>query len=244
MTTLGWIVVTGAAMVPLNMSGGLTLFLGEATRRRLLLPLVAFAAGALLGGAFFHLLPGALERMGPTAGTFLWVVAGFATFFVLEQFLHWHHCHRGEGECQKEAVTWLILFGEALHHLLGGLAVGGAFLLDVRVGIAAWVAAALHEVPQGLGNFGVLLHNGFGRGTALAFLALASTTFLLGGLLAFGAARELDVTFLLPYAAGNFVYIAASDLIPQVNRHPGARVAAANFVAFAAGLAVLFVTAH
>lgn len=243
MTTLGWIVLAGVAMLPVNLAGGVTLLLREETRARLLLPLVAFAAGALLGGAFFHMLPGALERMGTAPVVFLWLLAGFAVFFLLEQFLHWHHCHRAEGEC-REPVTWLILIGEGLHHLLGGLAVAGAFLLDVRVGIAAWAAAALHEVPQALGNFAVLLHSGWRRSAAVGFMALAALTFLLGGLIAYGAAREVDVTFLLPAAAGMFVYIAASDLVPQVNRHPGAITAATHFAAFAVGALLLFVAAR
>jgi len=238
METLLWIVGAGVAMALIALAGGLTLVLGEEALRRLLLPLVSFSAGSLLGGAFFHMLPTALADGANPLPVFAWLLAGFTLFFVLEQFLHWHHCHRAEAEC-RQPLTYLILIGDGLHNFLGGLAVAGTFLVDIRLGITTWIAAALHEIPQELGDFGVLLHGGWSKRAALTFNFLSALTFLAGGLVTYFASLQVEVGFLVPLAAGNFLYIAASDLVPEVNRHFGWRRNLAHFGAFAAGIVLL-----
>lgn len=229
-------------MSAIALVGSATLLLKPTTLQRLLLPLVAFAAGSLLGGALFHMVPAAVVEMGPDLSVFVWLLAGFSIFFVLEQFLHWHHCHRASAQCRKP-LTYLILIGDALHNFMGGLAVAGAFILDVRVGITTWLAAAAHEVPQELGDFGVLVHGGWRKGRALVFNVLSAATFLIAGILAYVASFQIDVTFLLPFAAGNFIYIAASDLVPEVNKDHGLPVNILHFAAFAGGLVLLYVLA-
>jgi zinc and cadmium transporter len=237
-STFAWIVASGLAMSALALVGVVTLVLEEKTLQRLLLPLVAFAAGSLLGGAWFHMLPAALhEGLAPVA-VFAWAAGGFSVFLALEQFLHWHHCHRAQASC-KEPLTYLILIGDGVHNLLGGLAVGGTFLIDVRLGITTWIAAALHEIPQELGDFGVLVHGGWPKRKALLYSLLSALTFLVGSLLAYFASFQLSVAFLVPFAAGNFVYIGASDLVPEVNRSHSARTAALHFACFTGGLALL-----
>jgi zinc and cadmium transporter len=164
---------------------------------------------------------------------------GFVVFFALEQFLHWHHCHRAGAEC-KQPLTYLILLGDGLHNFLGGLGVAGVFLIDVRLGFAAWLAAAAHEVPQELGDFGVLIHGGWRRGSALAFNFLSGSAFVVGALVTTFAATAVDVAFLVPFAAGNFLYIGASDLVPEVNKHRSVASSAVHFLAFAGGIALLW----
>jgi zinc and cadmium transporter len=226
-------------MSAIALVGSVTLLLEERTLKRILLPLVAFAAGSLLGGAFFHMLPaGFAAGMGDIA-VYSWILGGFAVFFGLEQFLHWHHCHRSDVECKKP-LTYLILVGDGLHNFLGGMAVAGAFLIDIRLGIITWLAAAAHEVPQELGDFAVLVHGGWPRARALAFNVLSASTFLLGSLLAYAASFQLEMTFLVSLAAGNFLYIGASDLVPEVNRHRDAATNVLLFAMFAAGLGGLF----
>jgi zinc and cadmium transporter len=165
---------------------------------------------------------------------------GFSLFFVLEQFLHWHHCHRAAVEC-KQPLTYLILIGDALHNFLGGLSIAGVFLLDIRLGMAAWLAAAAHEIPQELGDFAVLIRGGWRKRTALLFNLLSGLTFLLGGLVAYSASLRFDVSWLVPVAAGNFIYIGASDLVPQVNKAHGLTTSLVHAVMFAAGLVLLLV---
>lgn len=238
MTTLLWIVGGGIAMTAIGLVGAVTLLLSSAALQRLTLPLVAFAAGSLLGGAFFHMIPESAARAGDSVAIYFWILAGFTAFFALEQFLHWHHCHKADADCRRP-LTYLILIGDGLHNFVGGLAVASAFIVDVRLGIATWLAAAAHEVPQELGDFGVLIHGGWTKAKALAFNVLSASTFLIGGVLAYGLSAELELEFLVPFAAGNFIYVAASDLVPEVNKHRDLRTSAIHFVAFAAGLALL-----
>lgn len=238
MSLLAWIVVGGVLMTAIALVGSVTLLLDERTLDRILLPLVAFAAGSLIGGAFFHMIPGALESGMEPARAFTWTALGFTTFLVVEQLLHYHHCHLPTSD-RRRPLTYLVLLGDGLHNLLGGLAVAGTFVLDVRLGIMAWIAAAAHEVPQELGDFAVLVHGGFSRKAALLFNLLSGATFLLGGLIAYYASLSGSVAFLVPFAAGNFLYIGASDLVPEVNRHTSARRNAEHFLAFMTGLALL-----
>jgi zinc and cadmium transporter len=167
------------------------------------------------------------------------VLAGYKSFLVLEQLLHWHHCHRAVADCRRP-LTYLVLIGDGLHNLLGGLAIGGAFLIDVRLGLASWVAAAAHEIPQELGDFAVLVHGGWSKRSALAFNVISAATFLLGGLITYAMSSALDVAFLIPIAAGNFIYIGAADLVPEVNKHENARANLAHLAMFVLGLALMY----
>jgi zinc and cadmium transporter len=242
MSTFWWIVLSGFAMSAIALSGSLTLVLRPTVLRKILLPLVAFAAGALLGGALFHMLPTAAGSLRSQLAVYLWFIAGFVTFYMLEQYLHWHHCHRG-AECERQPMGTLILVADGLHNLIGGLAVGASFVLATPVGVSAWVAAAAHEVPQELGDFGVLVHSGWGPRRALVFNVLSGLTFPVGALLAYWAAGALEITFLVPYAAGNFVYIGATDLIPQLTATEDWRQKVVHTVALLLGLGLLLVTA-
>jgi len=239
MSTLTWIVLTGLAMSAIALVGSITLLMKKVTLDRIVMPLVAFAAGSLLGGAFFHMLPAASQTITDPIRLYLWTLFGFTVFFALEQFLHWHHCHRASSDC-KEPLTYLILIGDGLHNFLGGLGVGAVFLTDIRLGIAAWLAAAAHEVPQELGDFGVLIHGGWSRRKALLFNLLSGLTFLVGGVVAWIASEAIDTSFLVPFAAGNFIYIGASDLVPEVNKHRELITNVVYFLCFVAGLALLW----
>lgn len=228
-------------MSSIALVGSLTLVLREETLQRILLPLVAFAAGSMVGGAFFHMIPASLVTLG-TLSAFGWVALGFLLFFGLEQFLHWHHGHGAFAE-GKKPLTYLVLIGDGLHNFLGGLSIAGIFLVDVRLGWAAWLAAAAHEVPQELGDFGVLVHGGWNRRSALLFNLLSGLTFLIGGLVAYTASLRFDVSWLVPVAAGNFLYLGASDLVPEVNKAQSFGANVVHFLMFTAGLGLMFVLA-
>ena len=142
------------------------------------------------------------------------VLAGFSLFLAIEQFLHWHHCHRETADCHPP-LGYLILVGDALHNLLGGLAVGAAFVVDVRVGLTIWLAAAAHEVPQELGDFGVLVHGGWSRRPGAGFEpAVVLDVPARAASSAWAVSTRFDTSWLLGFAAGNFLYIGASDLVP------------------------------
>jgi zinc and cadmium transporter len=238
-STLLWIVISGLAMSAIALVGSVSLLLPGRVLGHVLLPLVAFAAGTLLGGAFLHMLPAAIEQSGPRLSVFLWLLAGFTSFFVLEQFLHWRHQHRADDP--RSPLTYLILIGDGLHNFLGGLAVGGAFVVDLRLGLSAWLAAAAHEIPQEIGDFGVLVHGGWSKRKALLFNVISALTFLLGGMVAWAVSRQIDVSFLLPFAAGNFIYIAASDLIPEVRKPSPLPIGILHLTALLLGLGLLYI---
>jgi zinc and cadmium transporter len=240
-STLAWVVVSGALMSALALVGSVTLVLPERLFERLVLPLVALAAGSLLGGALFHMLPESVDELGNGLAVYGWVTAGLFSFFVLEQFLHWHHCHRPVGA--HRPLGYLILLADGVHNFVGGLAVGSAFVVEIRLGIVTWLVAAAHEIPQELGDFGILVHSGWNARRALTFNVVSALTFLAGSLAAYGLAGRIEVVYLVPFAAGNFIYIATADLLPEISRSIDWRDKVIHTVGFALGLTLLYVVA-
>jgi zinc and cadmium transporter len=240
-STLAWIVVSGTLMSALALVGGVALLLPRRIFMRLVLPLVALAAGSLLGGALFHMLPASVEALGNGLTVYGGLALGIVAFLLLEQYLHWHHCHRPIRAHQP--VGYLILVADGLHNLIGGLAVGSAFILDTRLGLITWLVAAAHEVPQELGDFGILVHSGWSPRRALVYNVASALTFPLGGIAAYALAGSVEVTVLVPFAAGNFIYIAAADLLPRVTAQesPGDKVV--HTASFVTGLGVLYLLA-
>jgi zinc and cadmium transporter len=233
------LLVLGLAMSAIALTGALAVGLPDATLDRLIGPAVALAAGSLLGGALFHLIPGAVTTMGNGTAVWVWIAAGFVLFQLLEQLLHWHHHHAPRREHAHEPVTWLLLLADGLHNFLGGLAVGGAVVLDPRVGLTTWLAAAAHEVPQEVGDFAVLMNGGWSRARALLANFLSALTFPLGALLAWLLSEHLDVAWLVALGAGNFLYIAAADLVPTFKATPSRRAGTLHLACFLAGLGLL-----
>lgn len=232
------ILVSGLAMSVIALSGGVVLWLGEDRVNRLVLPLVALSSGSLIGGALFHLLPGGVARMGNVPSVYVWVAAGFLSFLTLEHALYWHHCHR-PAQAHRKPMGALLLIGDGVHNFIGGLAIGAAFVADIRLGLLAWTAAAMHEVPQELGDFGVLVHSGWSPRKALAANFLTALTFPAGGVLAWASSSVMEMSFLLPFAAGNFLYIGAADLIPQFREGRDGKPVMSHLAWWAAGLLLL-----
>jgi zinc and cadmium transporter len=237
-SSIQYIIAFGFLMAAIAFSGSLTLLLKEETLNRILLPLVAFAAGSLIGGALFHMIPSAIEDMGNHLGVFSWLAFGFVVFFIMEQFLEWHHSHYPSDK-RKAALTYLILLADGLHNFIGGLAIGAAFTMDIKLGLTAWLVAAAHELPQELGDFAVLVHGKWGKGQALLFNFFSGLTFLVGGVVAYFMSTQIDVSFLVPFAAGNFLYIGAADLIPEIKQGRNMQQRVAHLIAFLLGLGLL-----
>jgi zinc and cadmium transporter len=236
MTPVVWIVVSSLVTSSIALIGGALVLFPEDVQKRLVGPLVAFAAGSLLGGALFHLMPHSVEDLGvPVA--LGWAAAGFALFALLETAIHHRH-HHDHGE-DEHPVVWLILLADGLHNFVGGLSVGSAFLVNPTVGIAVWIAEMVHEVPQEIGDYAVLVHGGLSRRRALALNLISGLTFPLGGLVALLVGAQFDPAFLLAFGAGNFFYLAAVDLIPDLLRSPGPKLVRVG--ALAAGLVTLLV---
>ncbi|MFA5075938.1 MAG: ZIP family metal transporter [Patescibacteria group bacterium] len=237
---LFWIVISTVAVSLISLIGITVLWFQESMLKKILLPLVALSAGTLLGSVFFHILPEAIAELGVDSGIFFWLLVGFSLFFFLEQFIHWHHCHKTPSE-HKHPVTYLILVADGVHNFIDGMALAGAFLFNFQVGLVTWLAIVAHEVPQELGDFGVLIHGGWSKSKALFFNFISALTAVAGGLLVYLLSWQINMAWLLPFAAGNFIYIACSDLIPEVKHNISLRDNLVNFGIFILGIALVWV---
>lgn len=164
-----------------------------------------------------HLLPEAVEEADPNL-IFIIFVISFASFFLIEKLLFWRHCHKEE--CPIHSFGYMNLVGDGIHNFIDGLVIAGAFMINFHLGIATTLAIAAHEIPQEIGDFGVLIHAGFEYKTALIVNYLVALTVVLGGVVGyfFLSFSSNILPYILPVAAGGFVYIAASDLIPEIRR--------------------------
>jgi zinc and cadmium transporter len=233
--------VAVAAISAISLVGLVTLTLSGATLRKGLLILISFAAGALLGDAFLHLLPEIVEEQGGfTISTSMWLLSGVIAFFVLEKVLHWHHAHIASEEVlHPVAITNVV--GDALHNFVDGAIVAGAFLSSTKLGIATAIAVALHEIPQEIGDFGILLHAGLAPRRALLLNSLSAVTAIVGAVLTLLTASFIQgiETALIPVTAGGFVYIASTDLIPELHKEPEAAKSVLQLIALVVGIGVM-----
>jgi zinc and cadmium transporter len=223
-------------------------------RRALVLPhLVSFATGTLLGAAFLGLIPHALEANGPGGahGIGAALLLGILSFFLLEKFVLWRHCHDDPCEMHSPshatrdaASARLILVGDAFHNVLDGVLIAAAFMTDAKLGIVTALAVFAHEIPQEVGDLAILLHGGFSRRRALVLNLLTSLTSVLGAVLAYfalSAALPL-LPYALAFAAASFLYVAVADLIPGLHRRVDIRAGVEQLAFILAGVALVFLT--
>ena len=216
MNTLIVILLATFLVSLLSFMGVLTLAIKQKILEKILLSLVALSAGSLIGVAFLHLIPEAANLKN----VYLLVILGFVIFFIIEKFLHWQHCH--EGHCEVHTFAYMNLIGSAIHNILYGIIIASSFILSLPLGITTSIAIALHEIPQEIGNFGVLIYGGFKIKKALIINFLITSTKIIGGLLGFFLAESINLDFIPAIAAGGFLYISASDLIPELKNKPNA----------------------
>ena len=214
--------------------------------RGMLFMLVALAVGALLGDAFFHLLPEAFDENTNSALVSTLVMAGLLLFFWFEKLLHWHHGHHGEvaeidNEVHIKPLGKLILWSDGLHNFLDGLIITASFLVSKELGFATTLAIVLHEIPQEIGDFGVLLHAGYTKSKAILYNFISALAALLGVfvIILLGDFVEQLIVWILPFAAGTFIYIAAADLVPELHRQRGSNTVL-EFVAILIGAGMMY----
>ncbi len=226
------------------LSGAFSLFFSKKSLDHALPAIVAFSAGALLAGALLHLLPEALESLDSNA-VFLYTVVGFVLFFFVEKILHWHHCKNIDpcGFQPKKTLGTMILFGDGIHNFIDGLVIAASFLVSVAFGVFTTLIIISHEIPQEIGNFGVLVYSGYSRTKALFYNFISQLTCVIGGAIGyfFVSASEFG-NYLLPFAAGGFIYIAASDLIPEMHKEIDIKKSIANIAFFVMGIALVYGT--
>jgi zinc and cadmium transporter len=222
----------------------LFLFFPEGIRKILVPCLVSYATGTLLGAAFLGMIPAGL-KLAPMFAVTSTVLAGMVLFFVLEKLVLWRHCHDSECEVHGRAAP-LILIGDAFHNFVDGVVIAGAFLASIPLGVAASLAVIAHEIPQEVGDFAILLDNGYGRTKALVLNSLSAAATLPGAVLAYfwlGDTRAA-VPYILAISAASFIYIAAADLIPGLHRQTTAAASLRQLVLLLAGIGTIAILHH
>lgn len=212
--------ISVVAISAISLVGVLTLWFSDQKLKKVFIYLVSFAAGGLFGDAFLHLIPEAMSEVGGQTTAALLILAGILSSFVVERFLQWRHCHVPTSAEHPHSFAYMNLFGDAVHNLIDGIIVGGSYIVSIPIGISTTIAVIFHEIPQELGDFSVLVYGGFHKKKALMFNFLTALAAILGAIiaLALGSTIEGFVPMLIPFAAGNFIYIAGSDLIPELRK--------------------------
>lgn len=236
---LVWALVASVMVSIISLIGAISLILKKGLLDKILLLLIGFSAGGLIGGAFLHLMPEALEQSSDIS-VFLSVIAGFIIFFILERYLHWRHCH--EGKCEVHVFTYLNLIGDAIHNFSDGLVIGASFVVGLKFGILTTLVIIFHEIPQEIGDFGVLIYGGFSKAKALFYNFLSALTCIAGTFIGYVVSTSVErfSVYLLPVIAGGFIYIASCDLIPELHKQPGLKRATLSVLAFSGGVLFIF----
>ena len=221
---------------------GLLAFAGliffNSKKNRHLIILISFTTGTLIGGAFFHFIPEAIE-LGLFKLTSLTII-GFILFLFLEKFLYWHHCH--DGKCDEHPFTYLLLYGDAMHNFIDGIIIASSFLISFSFGIVTSLLILLHELPQEISDLGVLIYGGLSKKKALIYNFLAQLTSVIGGILGYFFLSLKDYSiFLLPIAAGGFLYISISDLIPEIFKEKNLGKLVINLLFIILGLSLMII---
>ncbi|MFA5926647.1 MAG: ZIP family metal transporter [Patescibacteria group bacterium] len=239
---LAYTIVSVVIVSLISFVGAITLFIKEEALKKLLLFFVAFSTGALIGDAFLHLLPETVERTGSlTLLNSISILSGILFFFALEKFLHWRHCHDIECEEHPRYLGVLNLVGDGFHNFIDGILIGASFLVSMPLGITTTVAVALHEIPQELGDFGILLHSGFNRGRAIFYNLISGSIAIAGGVIAYfiGQDAEAFVAFVVPLTIGGFIYIALSGLVPELHKEERWQLSLWQFISMILGIGVM-----
>lgn len=236
MSTLILILGSTVLVSVISIIGILFLALKEKLLSKILLMLVSFASGSLLGGAFLHLIPESLSTYDESI--FIAILIGIVVFFLLEKSL-WRHCH--DRECSVHTFAYLNMFGDGIHNFIDGLIIAASFIAGTPLGVAATLAVIAHELPQEIGDFGILVYGGFSRTKALFYNFLTAITAIVGAaFMYFFSAFIPSLPYLLAFAAGSFIYIATTDLIPELHKERSPARSLAEFVLLSVGIAFMW----
>ncbi len=240
MTNFIWAMTASIIVSLISLVGIFSLLLKDKLLEKLLDLLIGFSAGGLIGGAFLHLMPEALEESNPSL-VFNCVIVGFILFFILERYFHWRHCHKEN--CTVHTFSYLNLIGDTIHNFSDGLVIGASFIVDVHFGIITALVIIFHEIPQEIGDFGVLVYGGFSKFKALYYNFISALTCILGTIIGYYISASLKSfsAYLLPLTAGGFIYIAACDLIPELHKQAGLKKATLSALAFILGVIFILI---
>ncbi len=233
------IIISTSLISIFSLLGLLTLSLKEDLLKKIILILVSLSAGTLLGGAFFHLIPEAMAELDSNIAMGF-TLFGFSFFFVLEKILHYGHCHKN-GCTDDHIIGYINLFADGFHNIIDGLVISAAFLTNPFLGIVTTFAMVLHEIPQEIGDYGLLIHSGMEKNKALSLNFVVATFVVIGGIIGFYLSGIVDsfTLYLLPFTAGGFIYISACDLIPEIHKEHNIKKWITNFTVFLIGAMIM-----
>jgi zinc and cadmium transporter len=239
MITLLYIIFSSFLISFCAMIAILFLYFNKKFLSKIVIFLVSLSTGALMGGAFLHLLPEASNTIEPNK-IYIMVLLAFVFFFFMEKLLHWRHCHKTD--CKIHTFGYMNLFGDAIHNFIDGLIIASTFLIDIKLGIVTTIAIAVHEIPQEIGDFGVLIYAGFKKKKAILLNYLVALTVVLGGVIGYILSFYFEsfTPYLLPFAAGGFIYISASDLMPEIRKEPNTKKSFISFLIFIIGILLMY----
>lgn len=243
--------ILGVVFVSLvSFFGLLALSVNKELLKKIVFAIVSLSVGALFGDAFIHLIPEAFESGLNPESLSLLVLAGIMLFFVLEKFILWHHSHVEHEQCEDcgtdqvgpKALGPMVLFADGIHNFIDGIVIGLSFLVSVEVGIATTLAIIFHEIPQEISDFGLLLHAGYSRARALFLNFISAATAILGTILALVVGSQLEsfIPYGLMVAAGGFIYIAGSDLVPELHKTRGFKKSFVQVFSILLGFVIMF----
>ncbi|OGI85763.1 hypothetical protein A3A05_02135 [Candidatus Nomurabacteria bacterium RIFCSPLOWO2_01_FULL_41_12] len=241
LTTYIYALISVIIVSLVSLVGVFTLSLREEILKKYIFIFISLAVGALLGDAFIHLIPEALENSTNINLTGTLIIFGVMIFFILEKFLHWHHHGEDKEETHIHPMGQLVLFSDGIHNFIDGIIIGASFLISVPIGIATTIAVILHEIPQEIGDFAVLLHSGYSKTRALwlNFLSALLSVFGVIIILILNQIEQIVTLWLLPIAAGGFIYIAVADLIPELQKTKEARYSILQLLAVVLGISAM-----
>jgi len=223
----------------ISLIGVFTLSLDKNKLYKYLIYFVSLSAGTLMGDAFIHLIPDAYRESSGIWPS-IYILAGIFLFFILEKVLHWRHCHAEPCEDHPHPFSYVILVGDAVHNFIDGAVIAASFIVSVPVGIATTVAVIFHEIPHEFGNFASLLYGGFSIKKALVYNFLSALVAILGAIFVLAINAELNLSrMLIPFAAGGFIYVAGTDLIPELHKHNEAKKGLLQVVTFLLGIGLM-----
>jgi zinc and cadmium transporter len=226
----------------ISLIGLFTFAVKEKNMKRLLPYMVSFSVGGLLGNALFHLLPESIE-LNSRMNLSLFVLVGIITSFLIEKYIHWRHCHIPTSKQHPHPFAIMNLVGDAVHNLIDGLIIGASYLSSVSLGASTTLAIIFHEIPQEIGDYGVLIHGGFKRNRALLMNFFTAITAVAGTAISIviGSYAQGLSNFLIPFALGSFIYIASSDLIPELHKETEPSKSVLQFLMICLGIAVMYI---
>lgn len=236
-----WLYATLSVIIVslISLIGIFTIPFSREKLNKILIYFVSFSAGTLLGDAFVHLIPEAYLEKSSSLFVSVSILLGIVIFFILEKFIHWRHCHKIACKEHPHPFSYVILAGDTIHNFIDGMVIGASYIVSVPVGIATTLAVIFHEIPQEIGDFGSLVYGGFSKTKALVLNFMTALSAILGLIFVLSLTNFNVADFLVPFAAGGFIYIAGTDLIPELHKHTDPKKSFWQLVTFVSGIGLM-----